>query len=153
MSAAAGRIAGHEAGLVGFQYADRFSVPAAVEAPAGEWAYRSLRSAERHRGAFSKLIWQGALGFRLDPGAPGTLLGWRIEEDSPGRLVMAADGRLMEGRLMFEVGSEVVWTTALRFHGSAGRFVWWVLGAVHRPAVPRSLHAASASLLRRPVTA
>ena len=127
-------------------YVDTFHVEAATT-PAREWARLSLRAADV---PFSTLVWQGVLGFRLAaPATPGTLVGWRIAVDEPDRFVMECDGRLMAGRMMFEISADVLtWTTMLRFHGRAGRAVWAVAGNAHRALAPRCLDAAARTVSR-----
>ncbi len=104
----------------------------------------SLRGAESAGGIFSTLVWQGVLGFNLDaPGTPETVVGWRITEETPARLVLDADGRLMRGRMVFEIaGREAVWTTMVHYHLPLARAVWELAAHAHRALVPRCLRGA-----------
>ena len=127
-------------------YSDCFEIASLSGATAGDWARASLRGAD---GPFSRVVWQGLLGFRLAPGAPGTLVGWPIRHDSPERFVMESDGRLMAGRMVFELVDDAVrWTTTLRFHGTIGRVVWAGAGPAHRRIAPRCLDQAHRRLLK-----
>ncbi|MGY2873843.1 hypothetical protein ACVW00_001033 [Marmoricola sp. URHA0025 HA25] len=143
----ASRIDVPEALAAGVDYGDCFTVAAVSGASAGAWAHATLRGAE---GPFSRVVWQGILGFELvAPGAAGTLVGWAIAQDSPERFVMEADGRLMAGRMVFDVDdSEVRWTTSLRFHGRIGSAVWAGVGFAHRWLAPRTLEGGRRRLLR-----
>src|ERR1700739_2345510 len=56
-------------------YWDCFAI-ATTGGTAGRWARLSLRGAESAGGIFSRLVWEGVLGFNLDtPGTPGTVAG------------------------------------------------------------------------------
>ena len=127
-------------------YSDCFEIESLPGRTAGDWARASLRGAD---GPFSRVVWQGLLGFRLASGAPGTLVGWPIRHDAPERFVMESDGRLMAGRMVFELVEESVrWTTTLRFHGTVGRLVWAGAGPAHRRIAPRCLDQAHRGLAR-----
>ena len=127
-------------------YSDCFEIASLPGATAGDWARASLRGAD---GPFSRVVWQGLRGFRLASGTPGTLVGWPIRHDSPERFVMESDGRLMAGRMVFELVDDAVrWTTTLRFHGTIGRIVWAGAGPAHRRIAPRCLDQAHRRLLK-----
>jgi hypothetical protein len=130
-------------------YWDCFATPA-TGGSAEQWARLSLRGAESAGGVFKLLVWQGVLGFRLDAvNTPGTVAGWRITEAAPQRLTLDADGRLMRGRMVFEiVDGEVTWTTMLRYHQALGRRIWELAAHVHRATVPQSLGGAHRTLRR-----
>jgi hypothetical protein len=134
----------------GADYADAFTASASARHSAREWAYASLRGAEAAGGAFGRGVWGGLLGFRLaTKGTAGTLVGWQVSVDDPNRLVLDADGRLMAGRMTFLVsGTEVTWTTMLRYHRPAARRIWAAAGHAHRALAPRCLRAARHSLGR-----
>ena len=84
-------------------YWDCFAIATTPDS-ARRWARLCLRGAESAGGIFSLLVWQGVLGFKLDaPGTPGTVAGWRITDETSTRLVLDADGRLMRGRMVFEI--------------------------------------------------
>ena len=131
----------------GVDYADCFTVVAVPGASAGDWARATLRGAE---GPFSRVVWHGILGLDLaPPGAPDTWVGWRIAQDSSERFVMETDGRLMAGRMVFDVDrSEVRWTTSLRFRGRVGSAIWAGAGFAHRWLAPRTLQDGRRRLLR-----
>jgi hypothetical protein len=128
-------------------YSDCFRVASVPGRTAADWAWASLRGAD---GAFSRVVWQGILGFELaSSGTPGTLVGWPICHDSPARFVLETDGRLMAGRMVFELaGDEVRWTTTLRYHGSTAALIWATVGPGHRWIAPRSLGQARERLVR-----
>ena len=131
-------------------YADCFQVAAIAGPTAADWAGAALGGAD---GPFSRVVWQGLLGFDLSPsGTPGTLVGWPIRQDSPERFVLETGGRLMTGRMVFElVDGTIRWTTSLRYHGSTGRLVWAGAGPAHRRIAPRCLNQAHQRLARLPV--
>lgn len=140
-------------------YGDAFAVPAGtgagVDASARRWAELGLAGAERFHRLFGRLAWQLGLGFRLAPrGQAGTLVGWRIVEDTDDRFVLDCDGRLMAGRMVFlrtsgESGAPTItWTTMLTFHGAAGRRVWMLFGIGHRAVTPFALGGAQRALER-----
>lgn len=131
-------------------YSDAFSVPTTAASTASAWAHQSLRGADMMNGAFRQAVWHGVLGFDLAAaGTPDTFVGWQISTDRPERFVLEADGRLMRGRMVFEVSPTVViWTTMLAFHQPAGARIWSVAGHVHR-ALARTLLARAAASLQR----
>ena len=146
MNAVAMRVDVPEALAAEYDYSDCFRVAAVPGVSAGEWARATLRGAD---GTFSRVVWQGILGFDLTSGAPGTWVGWPVTEDSPERFVMETGGRLMAGRMVFDVdATEVRWTTSLRYHGATGRLVWATVGAAHRWIAPRTLDGGRRRLLR-----
>jgi hypothetical protein len=130
-------------------YWDCFST-AATCGTARKWAQLSLRGAESAGGIFSLLIWQGVLGFSLDArDASGTVAGWRITDETPQRVVLDADGRLMRGRMVFEIADgNATWTTMVRYHRALARPVWELAAHVHRALVPRSLSGVDRALGR-----
>jgi hypothetical protein len=136
----------------GADYSDAFSVAAAAGTTAADWARQSLRGADAANGVFRQGVWHGVLGFDLaSPETPDTFVGWRISEDRPERFVLDADGRLMRGRMVFDVSPSVVtWTTMLAFHRPAGARVWSVAAYIHRALVRRLLGRAATSLERAP---
>jgi hypothetical protein len=128
-------------------YSDCFQIASLPATTAADWATASLRGAD---GPFSRIVWQGLLGFELaSSGTPGTLVGWPIREESRERFVMESGGRLMAGRMVFELVDESVrWTTTLRFHGTVGRLIWAGAGPAHRRVAPRCLDQAHRKLER-----
>jgi hypothetical protein len=150
MSDVATRTAVPEGAVADFSpdYSDCFRVASLPDLTAADWARASLRGAE---GPFSRVVWQGLLGFKLaSPGTPGTLVGWPIRHDTPERFVMESDGPLMAGRMVFELADgSVRWTTTLRFHGTIGRLIWAGAGPAHRRLAPRCLDQAHQKLARR----
>lgn len=135
-------------------YGDSFRIsrgPGATEPRA--WAQMALRGTGDANGAFSRLVWEGLLGFDLAaPGTPGTLQGWRVTTDDQTSFVMAADGSRMAGQMVFSVaGDAVTWTTLLRFHDLPGRLVWSIAGHAHRAIAPRCLDRARRAQDRKSV--
>lgn len=130
-------------------YWDCFAIPAAGGS-AEQWARLSLRGAQTAGGLFSRLVWQGLLGFELAAqDSPRTLAGWRVTDQTPSRLMLDAEGRLMAGRMVFEASAaEATWTTMLAFHNAFGCAVWNVASHVHRALVPKSLVGALNTLSR-----
>jgi hypothetical protein len=128
-------------------YSDCFriaSVPGGHSA--ADWARATLRGAD---GTFSRVVWQGILGFALSSGAPNTLVGWPIVQDTFERFVLQTGGRLMSGRMVFELdGDEVRWTTSLRYDRSIAAAIWAVVGPAHRRIAPQSLEGGRRRLLR-----
>ena len=152
-------------------YGDAFAVTALADdhanradAPALRWAELGLAGAEQAHRLFARLAWQLGLGFALEPrGRAGTLAGWRIVDDTPDRLVLDCDGRLMAGRMVFlrerpgaaddrddsvATVSSVTWSTMLRFHRATGRRVWMLFGPAHRTVTPLALGRARRALSR-----
>jgi len=150
MNDTASRTAVPETAVADFasDYADCFRTASVPGTTAADWATMSLRGAD---GAFGTVVWHGILGFDLAPaGAPGTLVGWSVRHDSPERFVLETEGRLMAGRMVFEMtGDQVLWTTTLRYHGSVAGWVWAAAGPAHRRLAPHSLGRARHSLARR----
>ena len=71
------------------------------------------------------------------------MVGWRMSATDPERLVLDSDGRLMAGRMVFvRAGTDITWTTMLRFHRPVGRHIWSVAGRAHRELAPRCLDRA-----------
>jgi hypothetical protein len=135
----------------GADYADAFVISSSVERSAREWAWAGLRGAESAGGAFGRLVWGGVLGFRLArSGTPDTMVGWRLSTAEPDTVVLDADGRLMAGRMVFVVsGTDVTWTTMLRYHRKAAKRIWAVAGHAHRKLAPRCLDRSSQHFIRR----
>src|SRR4051794_6776900 len=100
-------------------YGDAFTVDVDVVpgTTAADWARSSLRGADVAKGAFRTLVWHSVLGFDLAAaGTPGTFVGWQISTDRPEQFVLDADGRLMRGRMVFDLSpSTVTWTTMLSY--------------------------------------
>lgn len=130
-------------------YWDCFAV-AATAGTARQWARSSLRGAQSAGGLFSLMVWQGVLGFNLEaPKARGTVAGWRITDETAQRLVLDADGRLMRGRMVFEIaGHDAIWTTMIHYHRAWARPVWELAARVHRAVVPGCLAGAHRALSR-----
>ena len=138
--------------LPDFDYADSFTAQASGTPAAREWARLTLAGgSDAVRNAFGKAVWGGILGFSLAPAdAPDTLVGWRIIIDEPSLFVMATDGRLMEGRMIFVTdGARVTWTTSVRYHSPRARRIWAVMQHGHRRIAPRVLGSAAGALARR----
>jgi hypothetical protein len=131
-------------------YWDAFATSGSA-ASALEWARSSLRGADASGGLFSRVVWHGVLGFDLAaPNTPDTLVGWRITDRSPTRLVLDTDGRMMAGRMVFQTSeASVTWTTMVRYHHPLARPVWQIASHAHRALVPRCLGSARRSLSRR----
>src|SRR5690348_15939646 len=102
-------------------YSDAFAVAVVPGPTAADWAHRSLHGADIAHGAFRNLVWHGVLGFDLaETNAPGTHVGWLISTDLPEQFILDADGRLMRGRMVFDISpTTATWTTMLAFHSSA----------------------------------
>jgi len=149
------RITTAPAALVDFpaDYWDCFTTPA-THGSAEQWARSSLQGAQSFGGLFSFVVWQGVLGFSLDaPAAPGTVAGWRMTEQSSGRCVLDADGRLMRGRMVFDVaGEEATWTTMIHYHRLLARPIWELAANAHRALVPQCLRGAQRTLNRADTT-
>jgi hypothetical protein len=130
-------------------YADAFQASATGDRPARDWAKRTLGSGTSALDrTFGTLVWHGILGFDLAPAdTPETLVGWAVPVDSPELFVLAADGRLMAGCMVFEVSAQnVLWTTLLRFHRPPAERIWSVAQHVHRALAGRVLARAAGSL-------
>jgi hypothetical protein len=134
-------------------YWDCFTTPA-THGSAEQWARSSLQGAQSFGGLFSFVIWQLVLGFSLEPPeTPGTVAGWRITEQSPGRCVLDSDGRLMRGRMVFEVADEeATWTTMIHYHHPLARPIWELAANAHRALVPQCLSSAQRTLSRANTT-
>ena len=130
-------------------YWDCFTTPA-THGSAEQWARSSLQGAQSFGGFFSVVVWQGLLGFNLDaPATPGTVAGWHISEQSPERCVLDADGRLMRGRMVFDVaGGKATWTTMIHYHHRLAGLVWELAANAHRALVPQCLRSARHTLRR-----
>ncbi|MGB8406483.1 MAG: hypothetical protein WCE30_20705 [Mycobacterium sp.] len=131
-------------------YWDSFHIHSgAGSRPAREWARLCLRGAETANRAFSRIAWQGLLGFHLAArGTNGTLVGWRILVDTPTQFVLDADGSRMAGRMVFAVSdTDVEWTTMLHYHSTTGRLLWAIAGTAHRALAPACLNRAGDALL------
>jgi hypothetical protein len=133
-------------------YWDCFAIATTADS-ARRWARLCLRGAESAGGIFSALVWRGVLGFNLEaPGTPGTVAGWRITDETPTRLVLDTDGRLMRGRMVFEIaGRDARWTTMVHYHHPLARPVWELAAHAHRALVPRSLDGADRAQSRSSV--
>ena len=149
MSAKATRVEVPDSAVADFalDYSDCFRVESVPGCTAAQWAWAALRGAD---GPFSRIVWEGILGFELAaPGTPDTLARWPIVHESPERFVLQADGRLMAGRMVFELDDdEVLWTTTLRFHRSIAAVVWAGAGPAHRRIAPRCLETGRRALVR-----
>jgi DNA-binding PucR family transcriptional regulator len=92
----------------------------------------------------AQLLWRGVLQLRLGAlAAPERVAGWRVEERTPQRLVVAAESWHLRAWLTWTAypdGVEV--TTRVTSRNPAGAVAWTVLSAVHRAAVPGVLERA-----------
>jgi hypothetical protein len=134
-------------------YWDCFTTTA-TRGSAEQWARSCLQGAQSLGGLFSFVVWQGLLGFSLDaPATPGTVAGWHISEQSLDRCVLDADGRLMRGRMVFEVaGGEATWTTMIHYQHRLARPIWELAANAHRALVPKCLRSAQHTLSRADMT-
>lgn len=129
-------------------YADSFRVSRerAAEQSGEYWMRSVLERAPRPLRWFVVVGWRTILGFRLGPaGSPAHVLGWPILTTTPQRIVVEQRSALMTARLALQVnGSEIVWTTEVRYEHRAARAVWPIVRVVHRRIVPYALrHAVS----------
>jgi hypothetical protein len=132
-------------------YADAVRIHTQAHHDARTWAAQILRGAEARRGFFATFVWRGILGLRIAPiGTPGTVAGWRIASETATRVVLAAEGRPISGRMVFDTSDvAVTWTTMLVFHRSIGRQIWDLAGRAHRAIEPRCLLTAERALSTR----
>jgi hypothetical protein len=136
--------------LPGADYADAFSVASIPGTTAAAWAKRSLGAGPTTgRRAFQQLVWHGLLGFDLAAeDAPDAIARWKMLVNEANLLVLAIDGRLMTGRIIFVIDDQsTTWTTALRYHHAMGPRAWAGLQYVHRAAAIRLLSRAAASFI------
>jgi hypothetical protein len=69
------------------------------------------------------------------------------------RCVLDADGRLMRGRMVFEVANEeTAWTTMAHYHHLLARPIWELAANAHRALVPQCLRSAQRTLSRADAT-
>ncbi|MDH2416467.1 hypothetical protein [Nocardioides sp. CER19] len=129
-------------------YADAFRLQARPREDARTWAAAALRGAEARGGLFATLVWRGVLGLRVARvGTACTVAGWRVAFETPERVVLAAGGGRMSGRMVFDIDDVgLTWTTMLVFHRPPARLTWQVAGGAHRALVPRCLLAAERAL-------
>jgi hypothetical protein len=122
-------------------YADAFAIA---------WARESLEHVAVLDMIAMQAIWRIVLDLRLDAlGSNGHVAGWRIVEEGEDAVVLAADSRVMNARIVFEVTRQVAtMTTLLRFRSRSrlARVVWLTVGAAHRRAVPKILGRSRAGL-------
>jgi hypothetical protein len=131
-------------------YADAFAIQAEEEFPAMGWVREALEHVAVLDMIAMQAIWRIVLGLRLDAlGSSGHVAGWRILEEGDDAVVLGADSRVMDARIVFEVTRQVAtMTTLLRFrsHSRLARVVWLAAGTAHRRAVPKILGRSRAGL-------
>jgi hypothetical protein len=103
-------------------------------------AERALAGAEAAHGLFATVVWRAALGLDVHLGAPGTVAGWTVDDETDVRLLLSCGGRRTRGRMEFcSEPDAVTWTTALDHLRPSSRLVWAGAAPVHRAAVRRIL--------------
>ena len=135
-----------------YDYADAFEIRLshADDRTAEVWARDSLERAPAAVRRLVVAVHRRVLGFPLDPrAAPGTVLGWPIRSAEPDVVVLEAESRLLRGVLVGRRGdpSRTELTTFLFFRRRRlARWVWTVVGPLHRAVAPMLLERAA----RRP---
>jgi hypothetical protein len=129
-------------------YTDSFRVSRerAADRSGESWMRSVLEGAPRPLRWFVAVGWRTMLGFRPGPaGSPAHVLGWPILTTTRQRIVLEQRSALMTARLTLHVnGSEIVWTTEVRYEHRAALAVWPIVRVIHRRIVPYALrHAAS----------
>lgn len=126
-------------------YADLFTLPAAGDATAEQWA-RAMFGDVPNAGEW--LIWRGVLGLRLsNERSPMTVGGWRVTGLGDDWIRLETDSWFLSANMIVLTGGEEVrWATLLRYDKDIGNVVWPPLSAVHRMLVPGVLRAASAKI-------
>lgn len=133
------------AGEPDYTVAFALAVPDAADRTAQDWARTVF---EKGPTALRPALIAGwRLGLRFDLGprhSPTHVLGWRILEDAPERIVLTAPSPLVEATNSVLVEeSTVTWATQLRCRRTAGRLLWQAIAPVHERTLPHLLtHAA-----------
>lgn len=127
-------------------YVDEFTLTTGAPGGPRQWATAMFEESIDRKSR--RLIFETILRLRIGPdGVPGTIAGWRVIAESETHVLIAAAGRLMQGRLLVQrLGTRVRLTTAMRYRCRAGRLVWAVLSRQHRGLAPGLLRLGAAHL-------
>ena len=127
------------------EYADLFSLPTDVRAPAEQWARAMFGDTPDLAEQF---IWRVLLQLRLSRGrSAATVAGWRIGDRGDDWIRLEAASWFLTANLVVRAASgRVSLGTFVRYDRRVGRAVWLPLSAVHRVLVPRVLRAAEERL-------
>lgn len=125
-------------------YIDEFTLTTDTAATAVEWATVMFERAADRPGR--DLIFQTILRMDVGPDqAPGMIAGWRIRSESDSHVLLAAEGSLVDNRLLIRRRpSGVSLTTALHFRRRRGRMIWACISWKHRSVAPGLLRKADA---------
>ncbi|QIG43572.1 DUF2867 domain-containing protein [Nocardioides anomalus] len=118
-------------------YQDTFAVDGGGRHHADAWMHAAFDGS-----AGAQALWRGVLQLRLRSAAD-RIAGWRVEERTPQRLVVAAESWHLRAWLTWAAyadGVEV--TTHVTSRNAAGAVAWTTLSPVHRAAVPGVLERA-----------
>jgi len=112
---------------------------------AEQWARTAWEDAPKGLRWLMVLGWRLVLGLQLEGGrSPHTVLGWRLTRDGAGTVALGAHSRLLAAHNVVIVrGSEVIWTTVIRYRHAAARPLWGLTEPVHRILLPYALTRAS----------
>lgn len=131
--------------LARVDYADAFVADVDVHsASAASWGETALSAAPPGSRATLIAGWS-ALGLQLGRG-PDTMLGWRVQEDTPDLLLLDARSRVRPGfsaqLLLRRRDDDLLFCTFVMFHSAAARLLWRAVEPIHVRVVPELLEDA-----------
>ncbi|HEX2240368.1 MAG TPA: hypothetical protein VHJ82_04430 [Actinomycetota bacterium] len=130
-------------------YGDLFTAatPAAEHFSPEQWARAGVSDAA---GAAGQFVWRVILGLRLAPvSSPDHIGGWQIADGDATWTSLVASSWCLTANIVIAVApEEVSAATFIRYDKPPAAFLWPVVAAGHRSAMPRLLHAAVRRLAR-----
>jgi hypothetical protein len=133
-----------------YDYADSFEV--AIRESDARTAERVVRTGLEHAPAIVGWVvvftHRHVLRFRLGPASsPKHIVGWQITTNEPDVLCLKAEGSLVDGMMVARRTEDNVarLTTFLSYQRPLARFVWAIVGPVHRRVAPYLMERAASS--------
>ncbi|MEU1046818.1 DUF2867 domain-containing protein [Streptomyces sp. NPDC005897] len=125
---------------LGAAFASAFELPTAglPRLAPEEWVRASFEDVPVILRELFRTGWAGVLGLRLGPRASRRhVVGWRVLETGPGRVVLEARAPSLTVRNVVTVDdARLLWATYAFYERRAGRALWALAAPVHHLAVP-----------------
>ncbi|MFG3247771.1 DUF2867 domain-containing protein [Streptomyces sp. NPDC048187] len=124
----------------GAHFASAFALPTAglPRLTPEEWVRASFEDVPVVLRELFRTGWAGVLGLRLGPrGSRRHLVGWRVLESAPARIVLEARAPSLTVRNVVTVDdARLLWATYVFHERRTGRALWSLASPVHHLAVP-----------------
>lgn len=115
-----------------------------ADATAEEWLREAWENTAPALRMSLQIGWGYGLGLRLGPTTDcGRILGWRIAESTPCRVIVEADSPLMGAtNIVTADNDQLQWRTVVSYHNAMGRLLWLPAKIVHQWLVPQLMSRA-----------